>query len=590
MHKFLMLLLCVCGSMATAAQHRGWVTGAVQDSATHSPIKDVKVSIGGDTVHVMTNQYGLFRIDLPEGSKHLLFEHPGYLSKSVPLNQHDRMLIELAPVVKKEAAITDIARAKASARAAHSTNPNYGNVGMGISSFFDETYGRLYENKFVFLGKDKSVISSFAIDVDRAAYSNMRRFVKLREPVPVDAVRIEELVNYFHYEYPLPPRDSLFAIYGSYAECPWNPGHNLLQVAVRAQQVPMDSLPASNLVFLIDISGSMGTPNKLPLLQAAFRVLVHNLRPKDRVSIVAYAGTPGIVLPCTQGNQQQKILNAIDYLSAGGATAGEAAINMAYQLAEENFIPGGNNRVIMATDGDFNVGQTSDQDMEELILRKKEGGVLLTCLGFGMKDYKDSKLETLASKGNGNFAYIDDLEEANKVFAREFGSTLFTVAKDVQAEVRFDPARVKAYRLIGYENKVVKDDPNNGNKISGGIVGSGHCVVALYEIIPREPDVEGPLAEVKMSYRTPLDTNLQYLEKNLACTGTTFRDASADFRFAASVALFGMLMRKSTFRGEGNVGMVLDIAKHAQGKDDGGYRAEFLKLVKQVKKNTSWLK
>lgn len=588
MHKLLILLCWLCGSMMAEAQQRGWVTGAVQDSVSRGPVQEVKISILGDTVNVKTNQYGLFRIDIPVGSTHLVFEHPGYRTKIVPLVNYDRMLIELSPLRKTVEDNATIAKAKARARFAHSTNPNYSNIGMGISSFFDETYGKLYENKFV--ETDKSSISSFAIDVDRAAYSNMRRFVKLREPIPVDAVRVEELINYFHYSYPAPRNDSLFAIYSNYTNCPWNKANNLLEIAVRARKIATDSLPASNLVFLIDISGSMGTSNKLPLLQAAFRVLVNNLRPRDRVAIVAYAGAPGLVLPCTPGDQKEKILNAIDYLSAGGATAGEAAIQMAYQIADENFILNGNNRVILATDGDFNVGQTSDQDMEDLIMKKKEGGVFLTCLGFGMKDYKDSKLETLASKGNGNFAYIDDLEEATKVFAQEFGSTLFTVARDVRAQVNFNPARVKSYRLIGYENKVLKEDNSNGEKIVGGIVGSGHCVVAIYEIEPVDADPGGALTDVKIWYRPALDTTMQSLEKTLRNKKGEFVKASDDFRFAASVALFGMLVRKSHYKGTGTINMVTDIAKHSKGYDPGGYRSEFLKLIKLVKKNTNWLK
>lgn len=588
MHKLLILLCWLCGSMMAVAQQKGSVTGAVQDSISRNPVEKVRISILGDTVNVLTNQYGLFRIDIPVGSTHLVFEHPGYRTKIVPLANYDRMLIELSPLGKTVEDNATIAKAKARARFAHSTNPNYGNVGMGVASFFDETYGKLYENKFV--DASQSSISSFAIDVDRAAYSNMRRFVKLREPIPVDAVRVEELINYFHYSYPAPRNDSIFTIYSNYTNCPWNKTNNLLQIAVRAQQIETDSLPASNLVFLIDISGSMGTPNKLPLLQAAFRVLVNNLRPRDKVAIVAYAGAPGLVLACTPGDQKEKILNAIDYLSAGGSTAGEAAIKMAYQLADENFIPNGNNRVILATDGDFNVGQTSDQDMEDLIMQKKESGVLLTCLGFGMKDYKDSKLETLASKGNGNFAYIDDLEEATKVFAKEFGSTLFTIAKDVRAQVHFNPARVKSYRLIGYENKILKEDNSNGEKIIGGIVGSGHCVVAIYEIEPVEADPGGVLTDVKIWYRPALDTSMHALEKSLTNTKGEFIKASDDFRFAASVALFGLLVRKSHYKGEGSIGMVTDIAKHSLGYDPGGYRGEFLKLIKLVKKNTNWLK
>lgn len=583
-----MLLCWLCMSLVAEAQHSRRVTGAVQDSSTHALLPKVKVSVADDTACTETDQYGTFRLDIPVSGTHLIFECPGYITRTVPLGHYERMLIELAPVKQNTDNSTEIAKAKARSRYAHSTNPNYGNVGMGVSSFFDETYGKLYENRFVETAK--TMESAFAIDVDRASYSNMRRFVRLREPIPKDAVRIEELVNYFHYNYPLPPKDSLFGVYAQYTECPWNEKHNLLEIAVRAQQLATDSLPASNLVFLIDISGSMDSPNKLPLLQAAFRVLVQNLRSRDRVSIVAYAGAPGIVLPCTPGDQKQKILNAIDYLSTGGATAGEAAIKMAYQLAEENFINQGNNRVIMATDGDFNVGQTSDQDMEDLIMLKKESGVLLTCLGFGMKDYKDSKLEALASKGNGNFAYIDDLEEANKVFAREFGSTLFTVAKDVSAKVCFNPARVKAYRLIGYENKVLKEDNGEQSKIVGGIVGSGHCVVALYEIVPADPEAEGRLCDVKISYDTPKDSTRRCMERSLSIPREAFRNTPPDFRFAAAVALFGMLIRHSEHKGEGSASMLTDMAKRSIGNDEGGYRAEFIRLIRQIRKNTNWLK
>jgi Ca-activated chloride channel family protein len=318
-------------------------------------------------------------------------------------------------------------------------------------------------------------------------------------------------------------------------------------------------------------------------LQAAFRILVNNLRKNDHVAIVAYAGTPGVVLPSTPGNQKDKILNAIDYLSAGGATAGEAAIKLAYQIAGENFIEGGNNRVIMATDGDFNVGQTSDQDMEQLILGKKESGVLLTCLGFGMKDYKDSKLETLSSKGNGNFAYIDNLEEASKIFAKEFGSTLFTIAKDVRADVQFNPARVQSYRLIGYENKVIKDEATTGDKISGGIIGPGHCAVAIYEIIPKTI-TEGPLAEISLHYKEA-DTVSHTLSYEVPGKLISFTDASSDFRFSSAVALLGMLLRKSAYKGNGSSKMVLDIAKKSLADDPGDYRKEFLKLVKEIKKS-----
>jgi Ca-activated chloride channel family protein len=573
----LFLLLVSLIILVPAIAQKIWITGAVEDSISHNPLSGVSVEVINDTVKVTTNQYGLFRISVPSRDVTLLFRHNKYRPKQVAVGTYDRMLVDMD---MQDGLDDPISKAKAIAkeRSSNGSNPNYGNSGMGTRAFFDETYSILYENKFIETAVKTT--STFAVDVDRAAYSNIRRFVKLKERIPVDAVRIEEMVNYFQYHYPLPPPGEKLAIYSSYAGCPWEPTHELLQIVVRSAAVNIDSLPPSNLVFLIDASGSMAAPNKLPLLQAAFRILVNNLRKNDHVAIVAYAGTPGVILQSTPGDQKDKILNAIDYLSAGGATAGEAAIKLAYQIAGENFIQGGNNRVIMATDGDFNVGQTSDHDMEQLIMGKKESGVLLTCLGFGMKDYKDSKLETLSSKGNGNFAYIDNLEEASKIFAKEFGSTLFTIARDVRADVQFNPARVKSYRLIGYENKVIKDEATSADKISGGIIGPGHCAVAMYEIVPKTA-IEGPLATINLQYNDSLPHTLNYeAPGNLL----SFPASSADFRFSSAVALLGMLLRKSAYKGIGSSKMVLDIAKKSLDDDPGDYRKEFLKLVKEMKK------
>ncbi|HVI46617.1 MAG TPA: von Willebrand factor type A domain-containing protein [Chitinophaga sp.] len=576
MRKILLLLLCWGGGLRAQTIQ---VSGAVEDSITHRPIAGVAVSVINDTTRkVLTNVFGLFKIAIPEAAAQLRLEQDGYHTRVLTVSSHDRLLITLSPIRKQGDAI---AMAKARARAKQNGNPNYGNVGMGVHAFYNETYGATYENKFV--RARKQPVSNFAVDVDRAAYSNIRRFLRMKTPVPVDAVRIEEMVNYFHYSYPLPPSGEVMALYSNYTSCPWEPSHMLLQIALRAQSIQIDSLPASNLVFLIDVSGSMDTPNKLPLIQAAFRILVNNLRPVDKVAIIAYAGAPDLVLPPTSGDQREKILNAIDNLTAGGATAGEAAITMAYKIAEEQFIPDGNNRVILATDGDFNVGLTSDADMEELITEKKQNGVLLTCLGFGMKNYKDSKLQALSSRGNGNFAYIDDLEEANKIFAREFGSTLFTIARDVQTEVHFNPGMVKSYRLIGYENKVFENDVPE-DKRSGGIIGSGHCAVALYEIMPEEAATDTLLATVNIVYRNPQDTALQTLSGNVSGKLTAFEDASDDYRFAASVALLGMVLRNSAYRGCGNADMIFRIARGALGKDKEGYRQEFLKMIKQVRK------
>jgi Ca-activated chloride channel family protein len=578
MLKYLLLFLLWGGGLQAQTI---WVSGAVEDSLSHRPVAGVQVKVMDDTVHVVTNAFGLFKISIPTASATLLLTQSGYQSKQVTVRKYDRLLITLSPLRKD---VDPVALAKARSKLLHSSNPNYGNTGMGVHSFYNETYGATYENKFV--RTSNHPVSTFALDVDRAAYSNIRRFLRLKETVPVDAVRIEEMINYFHYDYPLPLAGQTMAMYSHYTICPWETTHQLLQIAIRARALETDSFPASNLVFLLDVSGSMGTPNKLPLLQAAFRILVNNLRPVDKVAIVAYAGEPGIILPATPGDQKEKILNAIDNLSAGGATAGEAAIKMAYRIASEQYIPDGNNRVILATDGDFNVGLSSDGEMEELIVQQKESGVLLTCLGFGMKNYKDSKLQSLSSKGNGNFAYIDDLEEANKIFAREFGSTLFTIARDVQSEVWFNPALVKSYRLIGYENKILPADSSEKGEFGGGIIGSGHCSVALYEIIPAPEAAtsDSVLARVKVSWRDPQDTAMQYLPGVIPAELKSFDKASDDCRFAAGVALFGMILRKSSYCGKGNLDMVSDIARRALGADKGSYRLEFLKMVKMVRK------
>ncbi|MCW3463359.1 YfbK domain-containing protein [Chitinophaga nivalis] len=578
MQRILLLLFIWGGGLQ--AQTR-WLSGGVEDSALHRPLAGVSVQVLEDTAHTITNAFGLFKLRVPEDTATLLFTREGYWPRQVSVHIDNHLLITLSPIRKTTDAI---AVAKARSRMQHTSNPHYGNMAMGTTSFYNETYGSIYENRFVRAAAQP--LSTFAVDVDRAAYSNIRRFLRLKEAIPTDAVRIEEMVNYFHYNYPLPPAGSTMALYSRYTDCPWEPAHRLLEIAIRARAIAIDSLPPSNLVFLIDVSGSMGVSNKLPLLQAAFRVLVNNLRPLDKVAIVAYAGVPGVVLPATSGDQQAKILQAIDNLSAGGTTGGESAIKLAYQIAAAQFIPDGNNRVILATDGDFNVGLTSDEEMETLITEKKETGVLLTCLGFGMKNYKDSKLQALANMGNGNFAYIDNLEEAHKIFAREFGSTLFTVARDVRTGIVFNPAVVKSYRLIGYENKVLPATAADPGVQEGGIIGSGHCSVALYEIMP-VPDslaTDTVLARVNISYREPQDTLLRELPGSVPAQLTTFREAPDDYRFAAAVALFGMVLRGSAYRGCGNTDMVGQMARGALGRDKEGYRQEFLKMVKMVRK------
>src|SRR5579862_9522077 len=350
------------------------------------------------------------------------------------------------------------------------------------SAFNTEEYDAIIENPF--LNAIQNPLSTFSIDVDAGSYSNVRRFLQNGQLPPTGAVRIEELINYFHYEYPQPSNDDPFSINTEVGTCVWNPQHQLVMIGLQGKKIPTENLPASNLVFLIDVSGSMMEPEKLPLVQKSLKMLVDQLREQDRVSLVVYAGNAGLVLPSTPGSEKIKIKNAIDALEAGGSTAGGAGIQLAYKVASQHFIRNGNNRIILCTDGDFNVGPSSDSELFDIIDKEKKTGVFLTVLGYGMGNYKDAKMEKLADKGNGNHAYIDNEMEAKKVLVNEFGGTLFTIAKDVKLKIEFNPAIVQAYRLIGYENRMLnKEDFNNDSKDAGEL-GSGHTVTAVYEIIP----------------------------------------------------------------------------------------------------------
>ncbi|MBC7862789.1 MAG: von Willebrand factor type A domain-containing protein, partial [Bacteroidia bacterium] len=345
-----------------------------------------------------------------------------------------------------------------------------------------ESYDSIPENNFIF--SEEEPVSTFSADVDRASYSNIRRFLTSGQKPPSDAVRIEEMINYFHYDYEQPKENDPVKIVTELAECPWNEGNQLLLVALQGKNISYENLPASNLVFLVDVSGSMNSPDRLPLLKSSFELLVNNLRAKDKISIVVYAGAAGLVLPATNGNEKTKIMEAINNLSAGGSTAGGAGINLAYSVAQANFIAGGNNRVILATDGDFNVGVSSDSAMETLIVDKRKSNIFLTCLGFGRGNLKDSKMEKLADKGNGNYSYIDNINEAKKVLITEFGGTMYAIAKDVKIQIQFNSENVKAYRLIGYENRMLRKEDFTDDKKDAGEMGSGHTVTAIYEIIP----------------------------------------------------------------------------------------------------------
>ncbi len=464
----------------------------------------------------------------------------------------------------------------------------------------NESYGRIQEN--VFKRVETAPFSTFSIDVDKAGYSNIRRFINNGQDVPKDAVKIEEMVNYFSYDYPQPLGDDPFSIITEVASSPWNKDAKLVRIGIKGKDISTKKVPVSNLVFLLDVSGSMGDSNKLPLLKSALNVLVDQLREKDKVSIVVYAGAAGLVLKPTSGINKEAIINAIENLSSGGSTSGGKGISLAYKIAEENFIKGGNNRVILATDGDFNVGASSDRAMEDLIEEKRKSGVFLTCLGFGMGNYKDSKMETLADKGNGNYAYIDTMQEAHKVLGTEFFGTIYTIAKDVKIQVEFNPSLVQAYRLLGYENRLLNDEDFKDDTKDAGELGSGHTVTALYEVIPvgvkskyikdlpnlkytktSKIDLGNEMLTVKFRYKELNGTKSKLIEKTVVDKNIYFENASEDFKYAASVALFGMQLRKSVFINTFKHSDVIALAEAGKGMDIEGYRAEFIRLVKSYK-------
>jgi Ca-activated chloride channel family protein len=463
-----------------------------------------------------------------------------------------------------------------------------------------EAYNTVDEHRF--LAAAANPVSTFSIDVDAASYSNVRRFLSQGTLPPKDAVRLEELVNYFPYRYADHSGRHPFAVSTEVGPCPWSPAHRLVRIGLQARRVATQDLPPSNLVFLIDVSGSMMSPDKLPLVQQAFRALVHELREQDRVAIVVYAGAAGLVLPSTTGAEKATILEAIDRLQAGGSTAGGAGIRLAYDVARQHFDREGNNRVILATDGDFNVGVSSDAEMVRLVEQRREEGTFLTVLGFGTGNLKDSKMEQMADKGNGHYAYIDSFREAQKVFVQEFGGTLFTVAKDVKIQVEFNPARVQSYRLLGYENRTLAREDFADDRKDAGELGSGHSVTALYEIVPvgatpvalgddsltyqqvsirPEASRSGELMTVRLRYKDPQGSTSRLLEEPVRDrSGGT---ASEDMRFASAVAAFALLLRDSEHRGQASYEQVLSLARGARGDDAQGYRGEFIGMVETAR-------
>ncbi|MEY4538359.1 MAG: hypothetical protein RLZZ306_116 [Bacteroidota bacterium] len=632
------ILLCIAliVSVLVNAQERT-ITGKVTDE-TGSSMPGVVVKIKERNVGVMTDSLGKFSINIKNTDKILMFSFVGYLHSEIKIDNKTLILVTMqadskaldevvvigygtlkkkdftgaisemksqpnGSKIKMEAPLLQGRMPGISIRGTSSAPQNYPHSLVEYDTQNNNSEEYKSEKEIGFKATDKDPQTTFSIDVDRAAYTNVRRFINNGQMPPKDAIRIEEMINYFDYNYAQPKGKEPVNIETEISDSPWNKGLKILHIGLQAKTIPTDNLPASNLVFLIDVSGSMSESNKLPLVKSAFKLLTDQLREQDHVAIVVYAGAAGLVLPPTSGKDKTKIKDALDNLSAGGSTAGGAGIELAYKTALENFVKGGNNRVILATDGDFNVGVSSIESLEKLVENKRKSGIFLSVLGFGMGNYKDSKMETISDKGNGNYAYIDNLSEAEKVFVKEFGGTLFTVAKDVKLQLEFNPKYVKAYRLIGYENRALANEDFKNDAKDAGEMGSGHTVTAIYEIIPAGiessflPDklkyqqftqtfmgsISEEVCTVKIRYKQPDSDKSVQIEEVVKDTHITLEKTSENFRFSAAVASFGLLLRNSDFKGSANYEQVVNLAKNAFGKDSEGYRAEFLKLVKTTK-------
>lgn len=598
--KTLIVLIALILSVTSVFAQQIKIKGTVTDAANGDPLIGVCVQIKGTTSGTITDVDGKYEIECPSDASVLVFSYVGYLIEEITIGTRTTIDVHLVADVKKLDEVVVVGygasrssriqgrRTKRSIPTSHYYNPS------------NESYAKLNENGF--RNPFANPLSTFSIDVDKAAYSNVRRFINNGQNPPADAIRIEEMINYFDYNYPQPTDKHPFSINTELADCPWQEGHKLIQIGVQGKKIDSKDLPASNLVFLIDVSGSMSDVNKLPLLKEAFALLVKNLRDVDRVAIVVYAGAAGCVLPSTSGADKETIMEAIDNLQSGGSTAGGEGIALAYQIAHENYADGGNNRVILATDGDFNVGPSSENEMEELITEEKESGIFLTCLGFGMGNYKDSMLEMLADKGNGNYAYIDNIQEANKTLVSEFSGTLYTIAKDVKIQVEFNPTFVQAYRLIGYENRLLNEEDFKDDTKDAGELGAGHTVTALYEIIPvgvdskllkdvnslkyQQPSKTNSIpastewATVKMRYKKPLGFRSIELQKSISKPEDNISGTSENLKFVSAVAMFGMILRNSEFKGCSSLDKVIELADSARNNDNEGYKAEFVRLVK----------
>ncbi|MBZ0198355.1 MAG: von Willebrand factor type A domain-containing protein [Ignavibacteriaceae bacterium] len=609
MKNLIVFIVIVLSTLVVGQQRTGTIEGSVTDAQTGTALIGANVIIEGTRLGAATDVNGYYKIEMaPVGIYTVTARYIGYAQQkkeNVVVSVGQSIKIDFGLITESyelsEVSVMSIKPLINKNTTMGGVNYNTGALRdyWGEPNFNTEEYSFITENDF-FNAVEKP-LSTFSIDVDAASYSNCRRFIMGNQLPPADAVRVEEFINYFDYDYPAAKGDKPFSVTLEYSDCPWNKDTKLVHIGLKGKEIDKREKKQSNLVFLLDVSGSMDEPKKLPLVQKAFNLLVDQLDEKDKIAIVVYAGAAGVVLPSTSVNEKIKIKDAINNLHAGGSTAGGEGLALAYKIADENFIKGGNNRIILATDGDFNVGVSSTSELVRFIEEKRDKGIFFTALGFGMGNYKDGRLQELADKGNGNHAYIDNILEAKKVFVNELSATLYTIAKDVKIQIEFNPVKVKSYRLIGYENRLLNDQDFTDDKKDAGEIGAGHTVTALYEIVPNENEkLESTdlkyqvnkikpesykideLLSLKIRYKKPDEDKSVEYETVLNSSLVEIDRASDNFIFSSAVAEFAMLLRNSKYKGESNYKSVLQKAKRSKGKDEFGYRAEFINLVERV--------
>jgi Ca-activated chloride channel homolog len=581
--KRVLTLLAFLSLVVTAFAALQCVVGGVVTDSTGGALPGVTITVtapGQPTRTEVTNAEGKWTIrGLAPARYTVTASLEGFNTTQMSITLHDEkplttaMQLSMATISE---AITVAAESPVVGRS-YSVSASYAVHNDFAASV--ENYKHFEDHGFVDANKEKT--TTFAIDVDRASYANVRRHLTGGERPPEDAVRIEEMINYFAYDYPQPEGKDPFAVVSEVASCPWNAKHRLVRIGVQGRNLEQWRMAPNNLVFLVDVSGSMRGAERLPLVKQAFHVLIDELRAEDRVAIVVYAGRAGLVLPSTSGADKDAIRAAINSLDADGSTAGEAGIQLAYKAAKDAFVENGNNRVILATDGDFNVGVSNIDELQELIEKKRESGIDLSVLGVGA-NLNDALMETLADKGNGNYAVLDSLQEAKKVFGQELTGTLVTIAKDVKVQVVFDPAKVASYRQIGYENRALANEDFDNDAKDAGELGAGHSVTALYEIEPRG-DAQGEIATLRLRYKLPRAWRSTLMTTSIVDRGINASEASRDFQFTAAVAQLGMLLRKSPHAGTATWDDALSLAKIARGEDLDGTRAELVALIEKAK-------